>query len=188
MLILASLSPRRKELIGRLGIPFEVCPADIDEGALAETDPKKTVLALSALKAAAIFKEHPMDLVLGADTVVAADGKILGKPTSRKEAAGMLRRLSGKHHQVFSGFTLMSKERTVSRAVVTTVHFAPLTDLEIERYLDSGEPFDKAGAYGIQGLGGLFVTHIEGDYNAVVGLPLQAVYTVLKEEFGVILK
>lgn len=188
MLILASLSPRRKELIGRLGIPFEVCPADIDESALAETDPERTVLALSRLKALAVAAEHPKDVVLGADTVVAADGKILGKPASREEAAEMLRRLSGRSHRVFSGFTLISKDKAVSRAVVTTVHFAPLTDLEIERYLDSGEPFDKAGAYGIQGLGGLFVTHIEGDYNAVVGLPLQAVYTVLKEEFGVVFK
>ena len=187
MLILASKSPRRKELIGRLGIPFEICPADVDESVVTETDPEKTVLALAELKAQAVFKEHPNDLVLGCDTVVAIDGKILGKPRSVDEAKEMLSLLSGKSHVVFSGVALMNGEKTVCRAVATKVHFAPLTEEETLWYLDSGEPFDKAGAYGIQGLGGLFVTHIEGDYKAVVGLPLQALYQMLKEEFGVTL-
>ena len=187
MLILASKSPRRKELIGRLGVPFEICPADVDESTVRESDPEKTVLALSALKAEAVQKTHPEDLVLGSDTVVAVDGKILGKPRSREEAAEMLALLSGREHLVFSGVTLIHKNKKISRAVSTKVHFAKLTKEEISWYLDSGEPFDKAGAYGIQGLGGLFVTHIEGDYNAVVGLPLQAVYEMLKTEFGVAL-
>lgn len=185
MLILASKSPRRKELIARLGIPFEICPAEVDESVICNRSPKETVLALSALKAEALLKDHPQDLILGSDTVVAIDEKILGKPRSREDAKEMLSLLSGRSHQVFSGFTILLGSKKISRAVMTTVHFAPLSQSEIEKYLDSGEPFDKAGSYGIQGLGGLFVTHIEGDYNAVVGLPLQAVYTALKEEFGV---
>ena len=185
MLILASVSPRRRELLGRLGLPFEVQPAEVDESVITESDPEKTVLALSELKAGAVAKEHPEKIVLGADTVVAANGKILGKPRSREDAKQMLGMLSGSEHQVFSGFTLICGEKSVSRAVCTKVFFAPLTEAEIEWYLDSGEPFDKAGSYGIQGLGGLFVTHIEGDFNNVVGLPLRAVYQTLKDEFGV---
>lgn len=185
MLILASLSPRRKELLSRLALPFTVIPAEVDESGIKESDPERAVLALSALKAQAVAKDHPKDLVLGADTVVSIDGRILGKPRDRADAKETLSLLSGRAHQVFSGFTLIKGEKRISRAVCTKVYFAPLKEEEIAWYLDSGEPFDKAGSYGIQGLGGLFVSHIEGDYNNVVGLPLQAVYQVLKDEFGV---
>ena len=187
MLLLASLSPRRKELISRLGIPFGVLPADVNEEGVTGLSPEETVRVLSQMKAQAIAKDHPEDIVLGADTVVAIDGQILGKPHSEAHAREMLRMLGGKSHQVFSGFTICHKDRCISRVAVCDVTFAPLGEEEIEWYLSSGEPFDKAGAYGIQGLGGLFVTGITGDYNAVVGLPLQQVYRTLKEEFGVTL-
>ena len=188
MLILASLSPRRKELLGRLLLPFEVIAANVNEEEEKKDTPEQTVLALSFQKAMAVAKDHPHDLVLGADTVVALNHVILGKPHSRKEAFEMLSLLSGRTHQVFSGFTIVGGDRIVSRFEKTDVTFSTLTREEIEWYLDSGEPFDKAGAYGIQGLGALLVKEIRGDYNNVVGLPLKAVYDCLKKEFGVNLK
>ena len=185
MLLLASLSPRRKELISRLGIPFTVLPADVNEEGITGYSPEETVRILSKMKAQAIAKDHLDDIVLGADTVVAIDGQILGKPRDDAHAKEMLRMLGGRSHQVFSGFTICQGARCISRVAVCDVTFAPLSREEIDWYINSGEPFDKAGAYGIQGLGGLFVTSITGDYNAVVGLPLQQVYRTLKEEFGV---
>ena len=179
MLILASLSPRRKELLSRLALPFTVIPAEVDESGIRESDPERAVLALSALKAQAVAKDHPQDLVLGADTVVSIDGKILGKPRDRVDAKETLSLLSGRAHQVFSGFTLIKGEKRISRAVCTKVYFAPLKEEEIEWYLDSGEPFDKAGSYGIQGLGGLLVEGIEGDYFNVVGLPVSRLVRIL---------
>ena len=185
MLILASSSPRRKELTARLGLPFEVCVSDVDERVCGLTAPDELVRELSLRKARAAAETHPFDIVLGADTVVAIDGRILGKPANEKDAAAMLRLLSGRSHDVYSGFTLIGNGRTYTESVCTTVRFKELTDGEIEAYIATGEPTDKAGAYGIQGRGGLFVTGISGDYYNVVGLPLNGVYTALKDIFGV---
>ena len=183
MLILASASPRRKELIARLGVPFEVVVSGADEELCRLLRPEELVKELSRRKAEAVHRLRPDDLVLGADTVVVLDGRILGKPRDRKDAREMLRALSGRSHEVCSGVTLISREKTVCESVTTTVRFAALDEEEIDAYIDSGEPADKAGAYGIQGLGGRFVTGISGDYYNVVGLPLQRVYTLLRKEF-----
>ena len=185
MLILASKSPRREELIARLGIKYAICPGNADETLTSVLPPDETVKVLSRRKAEAVFATHPDDLVLGVDTVVYCDGTILGKPATQAVAKEMLRSLSGKTHTVYSGFTLLSKEKCYSEAVATEVTFAPLSDAEIARYVASGDSMDKAGAYGIQGQAGLFVEKIHGDYNSVVGLPLAAVYAALKREFEV---
>ena len=185
MLILASASPRRRELIARLGIPFEICVSDADESLTAPLPPDETVKELSKRKAAAVAKMRPDDLVLGVDTVVSIDGRILGKPKDKADARQMLRLLSGRTHTVYSGFTLIGQGKTYTESVATNVAFASMSEREIENYIASGEPTDKAGAYGIQGQGGLFVTGIEGDYYTVVGLPLQRIYIALRDVFGV---
>lgn len=192
MLILASRSPRRKELIGYLGIPFEICPSDADETIECPLPPDETVKILSARKAEAAAcaranagKGDKNDIILGVDTVVYAEREILGKPRDRKDATRMLHLLSGKTHEVFSGFTLMRGKQVYSECQRTAVHFAPLSEEEIAWYVSTGEPMDKAGAYGIQGRGGLFVTGIEGNYHSVMGLPVERIYLVLKNQFGV---
>ena len=184
MLILASSSPRRKELVARLGVPYEICPSNADEHVCALLAPAELVKALSRRKAEEVASRRPDGLVLGVDTVVALDGRILGKPKDERDAKEMLRLLSGRTHEVYSGFTLIGSGKVYSESVCTTVRFASLSDEEIERYIASGEPADKAGAYGIQGLGGLFVRGIAGDYYNVVGFPLQSIYEALKKEFG----
>lgn len=185
MLILASKSPRREELIARLGVRYAICPGNADETLDTPLPPDDTVKVLSKRKAEAVLIDHPDDLILGADTIVYCDGQILGKPATPEIAEQMLHLLSGKTHIVYSGFTLLTKNKCYSEAVPTKVTFAPLSKAEITRYIESADPFDKAGAYGIQGQAGLFVEKINGDYNAVVGLPLSAVYAALKREFEV---
>ena len=185
MLVLASQSPRRRELIARLGLPYEVQTSNADESVCGLLRPLELVIELSRRKAEAVAKERPEDLVLGVDTVVVLDGRILGKPKDADDARSMLHLLSGRSHEVCSGFTLISRDKTYSECVSTTVRFAVLTQREIEEYVASGEPLDKAGAYGIQGLGGLFVTGIVGDYYNVVGFPLNAIYDALKNRYGV---
>lgn len=185
MLILASASPRRKELIAHLGIPFEICVSDADERLENPLSPDETVKELSKRKAEAVAAARPDDIVLGVDTVVSIDGQILGKPKDEEDARYMLRLLSGRTHTVYSGFTLIGQGKTYTESVATNVTFASLSEDEIEGYIASGEPMDKAGAYGVQGLGGRYVIGVEGDYHSVVGLPLQRIYIALRDIYGV---
>ncbi len=171
-LILASASPRRRELLARFGVPFSVDPADVPEALPPGADAAETVRALSEAKARAAAARHPDDVVIGADTVVELDGAILGKPGDEEEAFSMLRALSGREHRVWTGVTLVRGGTCVSEVERTRVFFRPLTDAEIRAYIATGEPADKAGAYGYQGLAGLFVERIDGDFFNVVGLPL----------------
>lgn len=170
-LILASASPRRRELLGLFGIPFTIQAADIDE----TMDPGKPaydeVARVSCCKALAV-ERGPQDVVVAADTIVVCGGKVLGKPHSREEAISMLKLLSGREHQVMTGCTVLSGARRETFTEVTTLTFRPLSDAEIQRYVDSGEPMDKAGAYGIQGGAALFCPGIQGDYYNVMGLPV----------------
>ena len=182
-LILASQSPRRRELLGQMGLEFTVISPKIDEDAVVRPDPRSLVEALSRAKAQAVEAE-PEALVIAADTVVVLEGRVLGKPASREEAEEMLAALSGRSHQVFTGFTVRQGDRQVTRAEETQVRFRSLTRAEIRAYVATGEPMDKAGAYGIQGLGGLLVAGIRGDYSNVVGLPVCALGLVLRD-FGV---
>ncbi len=184
-IVLASASPRRKELLKQIEIEFEVCVSEVEE-IITETVPAKVVEELSAQKAEAVFKKIAGDvLVIGADTVVAFGDTILGKPKSEEEARGMLLSLQGREHQVYTGVTLYSrvdgKENCNTFSECTRVKFYPMTDNEITQYIKSYEPMDKAGAYGIQGLGARYVEKIEGDYNNVVGLPIARLYQELKK-------
>lgn len=179
-IILASKSPRRRELLSMLGIEFDVIPADIDEQIDYNNDLVKEIQKLSFQKANAVFQDHQDNIVIGSDTIVFIDNKVLGKPKSKQEAKEMLHRLSGKTHQVVTGVTIISKEKTDIFASVTDVTFYELTDEEIETYVESVEPLDKAGAYAIQGKGSEFVKSINGDYYTVVGLPIAEVYRHLK--------
>ena len=168
MLILASGSPRRREILSMLGYCYTVQPANCDESF--ETNvPEQAVQILSSRKANAVFcgKE---DVVLAADTIVAINGKILGKPANPAEAARMLRLLSGKTHQVYTGMTLRTCDHSLTECIKSAVTFAPLTPPMIEAYLKTGEPFDKAGAYAVQGKGAAFIRRIDGDFFAVMGL------------------
>ncbi|MGM9615760.1 MAG: Maf family protein [Oscillospiraceae bacterium] len=171
-LILASASPRRRELLGIFGKPFVIDPASGPENPPAGASPEETVRALAAAKAQETAARHPGDLVIGADTIVELDGMILGKPADRDDAFHMLRALSGREHRVFTGVALACGDELRCEAEMTRVFFRELSDREIWAYIDSGEPMDKAGAYGYQGLAGLFVERIEGDFFNVVGLPL----------------
>lgn len=186
-LILASASPRRAEILRNAGIQFETRATDVDESVLAHEAPGDYVrrLALAkALSAAAKYLD-PVDetLIVGADTAVVVNADILGKPVSQDDARSMLRRLSGRVHEVHTGLALLRSSGAEQRVVedITRVHFAPLTDREIEDYIGTGEPFDKAGAYGIQGIGGRYVTRIEGCYFNVMGLPLARLWSLLRE-------
>lgn len=171
-LILASSSPRRKELLENLHIPFEVSSSDVDETFHPEWTPEEIVLELARRKAQVVAKKNPSAYVIGSDTIVVADGEVLGKPGSTGEAAEMLRKLSGKTHAVFTGVAIVAPTEKVEFFEKTDVEFWELTDGDIKSYVDTGEPLDKAGAYGIQGYGKLLVKKIDGDYFSVVGLPL----------------
>jgi septum formation protein len=171
-LILASASPRRQELLKLLGLPFVVRVADIDETMDLTRPAYDEVARVSRLKALAVERENPEDVVIAADTIVVCEGKVLGKPHSPEAAWDMLRLLSGRDHQVMTGCTILRGEQAVSFTEVTDLHFRPLSDREIDRYVASGEPMDKAGAYGIQGGAALFCSHMAGDYYNVMGLPL----------------
>ena len=179
-IILASQSPRRQELLGLLNIPFTVRVADIDE----TMDPGQTafdeVARISARKALAIEHDDD-DLVIAADTIVVCDGKILGKPHCTEEAKQMLRLLSGRTHQVMTGMTVLRGDRLHSHTEVTDVTFRDLSDAQIDAYVATGEPMDKAGSYGIQGGAALFVERIAGDYYNVVGLPVCRLQQMLEK-------
>lgn len=207
-LVLASASPRRRELLSQIGLEFTVMPSTKEENAKT-TEAGALVQELSRQKAVDIWeqlsggqgqnpdadqeqisektqepnlngKRQPELLVIGADTVVCCEGKILGKPHSREAAAEMLTALQGRSHEVYTGVTLYSQSEAVTFFECTQVEFYPMTEVEISEYIDSKEPMDKAGAYGIQGLGARFVKGIRGDYNNVVGLPVGRLYQELK--------
>ena len=180
-LVLASASPRRRELLQTAGLQFSVRVSDADETIPPNTPPHEAVQLLAKQKAAAVAKLCPKDLVIGADTVVTLDGDILGKPRDAADAARMLRMLSGKTHDVFTGVCLMHAGKAETFFEQTCVTFYPLTDGEIADYIATGEPMDKAGAYGIQGRGCTLVKKINGDYFNVVGLPVAALYRKLEE-------
>lgn len=179
-LILASASPRRKRLLQQAGLPFQAAPADIQEDHGGE-DPEQTVCALATQKAETVAQGFSGQWVLGADTVVIQGGVILGKPADQDQARSMLERLSGREHRVVTGFSIHapSGEAVHREAVTTLVRFRALDQEEIERYIATGEPFGKAGAYAIQGMGDVMVESISGSYTNVVGLPLCALIQAL---------
>jgi len=182
-LILASASPRRRELLEQMGLRFRVQPVDLEETPREGEAPDLYVLRMAREKALACQRlaANADALVLGADTSVVLDGAIMGKPCDREDARAMLQRLSGHVHEVMSGVALAGPTAVRERVVTTRVVFRRLADEEIEAYLNSGEPFDKAGGYGIQGRGGIFVTFLSGSYSAVVGLPLDATADLLAQ-------
>jgi septum formation protein len=173
-LILASESPRRYELLKQLGLDFEVIPSRVAEDFLNTESPQEHVLRLAGAKSMEVASKYPDCWVVAADTIVYINGSILGKPKSREEATEMLRRLSGEEHRVLTGFSVCHSEKGESdqQAVQTVVRMKPLTSAEIMWYVQTGEPFDKAGGYAIQGIGSFMIESIQGSYTNVVGLPL----------------
>lgn len=182
-IILASQSPRRQELFRRLGLDFSIQTADIDEYMDPVLPPEREVARVSALKAAKIAESCPDDTIVSADTIVVIDGQVLGKPEDAADAARMLRLLSGRTHEVMTGLCVRQGSRiaqTVSRSRVT---FRELSDAEIAAYIATGEPMDKAGSYGVQGYGSVLVSHLDGDFFSVMGLPLCELCGMLRQ-FG----
>ena len=172
-IILASKSPRRQELMHLLGLEFTIHTADIDETMNPALPPEQEVARVSGLKAAEIAKTADADdVIVAADTIVVVDGAVLGKPKDKADAQRMLRLLSGRGHEVMTGLSVWHEGRLRQQVVKTRVHFRPMTDAEIAAYIATGEPMDKAGSYGIQGYGAIFIDHLEGDYFSVMGLPL----------------
>ena len=174
-IILASASPRRKQLMKMAGLKFSVVPADIPEIVPDDIPPEKESEYLAAIKAGYILSQNEKDVVIGADTTVLCEGRILGKPKDKAEAKEMLRFLSGKTHEVYTGVAIINKEMSDCFTSMTKVTFYELTDEEIDWYISTNEPMDKAGAYGIQGFGCRLVKRIEGDYFTVMGLPVAEV-------------
>jgi septum formation protein len=177
-LVLASASPRRRGLLEQLGIPLRIDPAHLDENVRSGEAAEQYVLRLAREKAAAVQVRHPDATVLAADTSVVLDGTVLGKPATADEALEMLRRLSGRKHQVM---TAVAVAGAGERLVTATVTFAPADDTALRWYVSTGEPMDKAGAYAVQGIGGFLVERIEGSHSAVVGLPLVETLALLSE-------
>ncbi|OQY58269.1 MAG: septum formation inhibitor Maf [Desulfobacteraceae bacterium 4572_88] len=184
LLILASQSPRRKYLLEQAGLSFTVIPASFDEDTVPLQSPENYVKIMARAKAGTVSENYPDKWVIGADTVVFIDGTILGKPGSRNEARAMLKRLSGQTHQVFTGYCICckAKNREFSESIKTDVLFKNLSNEEVEWYIRTKEPFDKAGAYAIQGLGTFLVKHIDGSYTNIVGLPVCEVIEFLIRE------
>ncbi|MBU2037610.1 MAG: septum formation inhibitor Maf [Gammaproteobacteria bacterium] len=180
-LILASASPRRRELLQQIGVQFRVQVADIDETPQAGETPAAYVARLALGKAQKVAAANPGCVVLGSDTTVVLDDEILGKPENDADAARMLAALAGRRHQVMTAVALVQDDQQRVQTVITNVHFTPLTAAQITAYVATGEPADKAGAYGIQGLGAVLVDAIEGSYSNVVGLPLTETAAMLQE-------
>ena len=179
-LVLASASPRRGELLRAAGIDFDVQPADVDEAIATGESPNEYVSRLAEAKARVVYERDVRRIVLAADTAVVVDARILGKPLDETDASRMLRMLSGRTHEVLTAVSVFHPGQIVdTRVESTTVEFAPLSDTDINWYVSSGEPMDKAGAYAVQGLASRFVTRIEGSYSNVVGLPVALVYQML---------
>lgn len=179
-IILASQSPRRKELLGLLNIPFTIRVADIDESMDPALSPFDEVARVSRLKALAIDRQ-PEDVVIAADTIVVCDDKVLGKPVDARDANRMLSMLSGRAHQVMTGMTVLRGDRVISHTEVTDVYFRPLTQQQIEAYIATKDPMDKAGSYGIQSGAAIYVEKISGDYYNVMGLPVCRLSQILEQ-------
>jgi septum formation protein len=186
MLILASQSPRRAELLQQIGIPFSQYSVDIDESVRVGEKPEAYVQRMAQEKSSLGYQRAQTNqVVLGADTIVVSNNRILGKPKDKNDGVRMLGILSDNTHQVFTGVTITSTKQQKTVIVETKVCFGPLSSQQIQWYWQTGEPQDKAGGYGIQGLGGQFVKHIKGSYSAVVGLPLYQT-RILLTEFGIL--
>jgi len=185
-IILASASPRRKELLEKIGLRFKVEPSHYEEDMHSELEPHEFARKISLEKAAAVASKHKNAIVIAADTFIVFGGQILGKPHTESDARKMLGTINGMSHSVITGFSIMDtgKNKTITKSVETKIHIRKLTPAEIDAYVKSKEPLDKAGAYAIQGLGAVFVERIEGDYFNVIGLPLSALTEALKE-FGI---
>lgn len=186
-IILASNSPRRKALLEQLGLEFTIDTSMQEDPQSTEQEPHQLAREISLKKARSVAGKYKDAIIVAADTIGVIDGNIIGKPHSAREARTMLATLSGKSHTVITGLTVIdtTTHKTITRSVETVVHMKHITQVEIEAYVKTGEPLDKAGAYAIQGLGALFVENIEGDYFNVIGLPLCVLGEVLKE-FGII--
>lgn len=185
--ILASKSPRRKEILSELGLKFDIITADTDESC-SLSDPRAYVEELALRKGRAVAEITVLDgesLIIASDTVVACNDEILGKPQDRADARRMLDMLSGKSHKVISGIALITKDKSISASEVTEVIFDEMTDADKDFYLNSKEPYDKAGAYAVQGLASMWIRGIVGDYFNVVGLPVKLLHDKLKSEFGI---
>jgi septum formation protein len=181
-IILASASPRREELLEGIGIKFDVVPSDVDEDSLGGEIPRDHVLRLSKKKGVAVSRVNPNAWVLGADTIVTIDGEVLGKPETQKEAKEMLTKLSGRKHKVITGFAVVKDTNVIiSDAVESTVLFKEILEDEMNWYVKTEEPYDKAGGYAVQGMAALFVREIHGSYTNVIGLPLAEVVEALKK-------
>lgn len=182
-LVLASGSPRRKILLGDAGIDMTIHPSKIDESTFVQTTPEEYAKQLSLAKARDVAKLYPESWILGADTIVVIDNEILEKPNSKDDAVLMLNKLKNKRHQVYTGYSLcnLKKEQNIIQSVKTDVYFNDLSEKEISWYVNTGEPFDKAGGYGIQGKGAFLVKKIEGSYTNVVGLPVGEILNLLSK-------
>src|SRR5271166_5238674 len=192
MIVLASASPRRQELLRSAGIAFAVQAADVDETPLAGESARECAERLAREKALAVWRGRPNDVVLGADTVVVVDGMILGKPVDADDAVRMLRMLSGRVHEVITGVAVVgcqlpvaSKNAVATASETTLVTMCEVSEAEIRDYVATGEPMDKAGAYAIQGIASRWIPRIEGDYSNVVGLPVALVYRMLRSAGGI---
>ena len=180
-MILASASPRRRELLTQIGVLFTVDPADIDESLLVDEAPGAYVERMAREKAGVVAARHPGETVLGSDTTVVCDGEILAKPADTEDAVRMLKALSGRSHQVLTGVAVACDAEVRSQVVTTEVRFRELAEDEITAYVATGEPLDKAGGYGIQGFGAVFVADMKGSYSNVVGLPLTETAALLQQ-------
>ncbi len=181
MLILASKSPRRQELLKMVGLDFKVIESHFDESQIHSDDLKKTPLIEAINKASMVAKLYPNDIVIGADTGVFIAHEMLGKPRDKKDATRMLKLLAAQTHEVITGVCIIKEGQQYLINSISKVTFYPLTEREIEDYVNSCEPYDKAGAYAIQGKGATLISHIEGDYFTIMGLPLAQVYRQLKQ-------
>lgn len=181
-IILASGSPRRADLLARIGVEFELEPSQVQERPHMDEAPPDYIIRIARAKVVAVARKRESGLVIGADTIVVLDGRLLGKPEDEEDARRMLRQISGKWHAVMTGLALYdaATRREVADYDKTLVRFAQMTEREIDWYVKTGEPMDKAGSYGIQGLGGLFVDEIAGNYYNVVGLPLPLLYRLAR--------
>ena len=180
--ILASNSPRRRELLHQIGIQFKVCPTQTDERVLTDEDPETYVVRVASDKVAVACQSVKKGIVIAADTIVVIDNAILGKPVDKRDAERMISTLQGKMHQVMTGLAVMSagSKKMLTGLSITKVWFRALTETDIHSYVETGEPLDKAGAYGIQGIGALLVDKIEGCYFNVVGLPISLLGEMLR--------
>ncbi len=179
-IILASVSPSRLELLARLGVSFEIIPDNVEETVDEDKPPHAVAMALAEDKARHVSKQYPHAAIIGADTIVVSQDRILGKPMDFDDAKRMLQGLSGNWHEVITGLCVRWGEKEITQHDITRVHFAPMRDEEIEHYIRTGDPMDKAGSYGIQGLAGFYIDRIEGDYYNVMGLPLSRLLGMLR--------